>query len=61
VFLYHCILRTRGLRRFQTVLLRLAALHYAGGVGGGEIGIIHLLEICLLVVERWILSIVCLV
>jgi len=42
------------------VLLRLSALHYVGGAAG-EMGIIHLLEICLLVVEGWILSIVCLV
>ena len=28
VFLYHCILRAQGPRRFQTVLLRLPAFHY---------------------------------
>ena len=50
VFLYHRILRARGPRHFQTVLLRLPALHYVGGQRG-EMGIIHLLEICLLVAE----------
>jgi len=36
VFLYHCILRARGRRGFQTVLLRLPALHYVGGAAGGN-------------------------
>jgi hypothetical protein len=59
VSLYHCIFQARVPRRFQTVLLRLPALHYVGGEGVTvEMGIIHLLEICLLVVEGWILSIV---